>query len=189
MLLAEFLMINSKQPCPSGTFNPNSRGQSEQTACQLCLAGMACVGSGLAWPDQTCKAGYYCAEGASSDEENECQEGHYCPPGASEPKPCPVGYYQPDSGKDFCLPCPSGSICPSKGLQNPQECPEGSYCLGTSSGNCLDQDGRTYELGQLDPIDKTQLIRCGCKNKNELCAPCVATCSEERAPTPCPRGR
>ena len=175
------------QPCPAGYFNPNKRGES-LADCQPCLAGMACGSPGLPWPDLICQKGYYCNIGAESDTESPCLEGFYCPLGSSEPKPCPVGYYQDVTRQDFCEPCPAGKICDAKGLSAPNECPKGSYCLGTVSGSC-DSNGTIYELGKLDPVDGTQLIRCGCDNKNKLCAPCSADCSEERAPTPCPRGR
>jgi len=52
---------------------------------------------------------------------NICPPGFYCPVGTSSPIGCPVGKYNPDSGKSSesgCLTCPLGKTCNKRGLSS-----------------------------------------------------------------------
>jgi hypothetical protein len=152
------------------TFNPNHRGESVAD-CLACLAGLACTGDGLDWPDGECEENFYCPASSTSTQENSCDQGYFCPAKSQNPKPCPIGFYQPASEQSSCLPCPAGKICEAKNTVTPTDCPEGFYCLGTFS---IDSTGANNILGQLSSDSRT-LVRCGCDDKSTVCG--------ENAPT------
>nr|XP_048683106.1 sushi, von Willebrand factor type A, EGF and pentraxin domain-containing protein 1-like [Caretta caretta] len=70
-----------------------------------------------------------------------CPVGHYCPTGSPEPKTCPSGKYQDQTGQSRCKTCPAGKFCDpevqiqdhketfSHGAIKPADCPAGYYCL------------------------------------------------------------
>jgi hypothetical protein len=75
------------------------------------------------------------------------------------PLPCPIGTYNPSTGKediDACIACPAGSYCYMAGAtaigfsceagyyctsgsskQTQEECPQGSYCPASSTAPIL----------------------------------------------------
>lgn len=50
------------QPCPSGTYNPNS-GIARESQCVQCDGGKYCAADGLSSVSGDCAAGYFCEEG------------------------------------------------------------------------------------------------------------------------------
>ncbi|KYO38996.1 hypothetical protein Y1Q_0022586 [Alligator mississippiensis] len=132
---------SSPSPCPPGSFLAQRGGQSAQD-CQLCLAGWFCSLRGQSSPEGLCKEGWFCPLGSASGRspDHVCPAGHYCPAGSPEPKPCPAGKYQDQTGQSQCKTCPAGKFCGQKdqtqdhkdtsshGLAKPADCPAGYYC-------------------------------------------------------------
>ncbi|XP_050777455.1 signal peptide, CUB and EGF-like domain-containing protein 3 [Gopherus flavomarginatus] len=133
---------SSPSPCPPGSFLAHQGGQSAQD-CQPCLAGWFCSHRGQSTPEGRCKEGWFCPEGSVSglNPDYICPVGHYCPAGSPEPKPCPSGKYQDQTGQSLCKTCPAGRFCGpevqiqdhketfSHGTIKPADCPAGYYCL------------------------------------------------------------
>nr|XP_032658237.1 neurogenic locus notch homolog protein 3-like [Chelonoidis abingdonii] len=133
---------SSPSPCPPGSFLAHQGGQSAQD-CQPCLAGWFCSHRGQSTPEGRCKEGWFCPEGSVSglNPDYICPVGHYCPTGSPEPKPCPSGKYQDQTGQSLCKTCPAGKFCGpevqiqdhnetfSHGTMKPADCPAGYYCL------------------------------------------------------------
>lgn len=42
---------------------------------------------------------------------------------------CPVGFYAPDLGAEYCLPCLPGTISNTTGAAQCMPCPAGTFCL------------------------------------------------------------
>ncbi|CAM4616195.1 unnamed protein product [Lepidochelys kempii] len=133
---------SSPSPCPPGSFLAYHGGQSAQD-CQPCLAGWFCSHRGQSTPEGLCKEGWFCPEGSVSglNPDYICPVGHYCPTGSPEPKTCPSGKYQDQTGQSRCKTCPAGKFCDpevqiqdhketfSHGAIKPADCPAGYYCL------------------------------------------------------------
>ncbi|RUS80256.1 hypothetical protein EGW08_011985, partial [Elysia chlorotica] len=124
-------------PCPAGTFN-NLTHQTSIANCQQCSGGYYCDQDGLASPAGLCSTGYYCTSGANSstplegDDANICPAGFYCPEGSAVPVSCPLGTYNPFTGRgnvSECTACSGGRYCPYYNMTQPgPQCEEGYYC-------------------------------------------------------------
>ncbi|XP_038634726.1 uncharacterized protein LOC119954022 [Scyliorhinus canicula] len=66
-----------------------------------------------------------------------CPAGYYCVSGTMRPVPCPIGTYNPSTGRGSlaaCLPCDPGHYCANTGLAQPSGlCFEGYYCIRHAS--------------------------------------------------------
>ncbi|CEM36103.1 unnamed protein product [Vitrella brassicaformis CCMP3155] len=109
-------------PCPIGTYQPSTTGESE------------CV---------ICPAGSYCAGGVNDDMSTrieDCPSGHYCPEGTQweTQYPCPPGTFSnavKNEELTDCEPCSAGKYCDRPGLTEPTgNCSAGYYC---TTGNFL----------------------------------------------------
>ena len=121
-------------PCPQGTFLPVSLSSNE-SSCQPCQAGYACVRQGLAQPDANCSAGYFCISGSTSSTPAEglCPQGHFCAQKSAQPKRCDSGTYQDRNGSSMCKTCPEGFFCdnrlsPVVLFGEDTICPAGYFC-------------------------------------------------------------
>lgn len=107
--------------CPTGSTSPIP-----------CPGGKACTTSGLSAPDATCTAGYYCSRSSTSVTATICTTGHYCEAGSASPTPCPLGKYNPTTGKSAstdCISCTAGSYCDTMGASAVTgQCTAGYYC-------------------------------------------------------------
>uniref|UniRef100_A0A669P5Y5 Thyroglobulin n=1 Tax=Phasianus colchicus TaxID=9054 RepID=A0A669P5Y5_PHACC len=78
-----------------------------------------------------------------------------CPPGTNfqngECIPCPLGYYQYQTGRLFCIKCPVGKTTSSYGAFSADDCI--TYCQGNEQGLQCDEDGQ-YRPSQQDPDTK-----------------------------------
>lgn len=78
--------MNAKVPCPAGSY---------------CIHGKK----------YSCYAGYICISAAKTPMPTDgttgmlCEKGYYCEKGALEPKPCPVGTYNPYEGASTVNSC------------------------------------------------------------------------------------
>ena len=107
---------SAQTPCPIGTYGlANPANHDEAAECSSCEQGSYQDATGATTCLQ-CPAGYICLEGANkqnptdlaTDKGKICPAGYYCPAGSWEEKPCPIGTYQPETGKSAesdCLPC------------------------------------------------------------------------------------
>ena len=140
----------TENPCPLGTYNPNSNGKS-LAACLPCDAGYACREYALTAATELCTAGYYCDGSVGSQMKSpldktygdECPKGHYCPEGTGTPKPCKVNTFNPAYRQAECQDCPAGYDCNVEGIgaiynttningilitSSIFYCPKGYYC-------------------------------------------------------------
>ena len=160
----------SPMPCPQGTYNPNSIGQSIHD-CQPCDAGHYCNETGMLNAGPNCIEGFYCGNGSVSPKQLLCPSGYFCPNGVVAPIPCPEGtysdleglakvsqcklclesFYCPKAGQSKVVdPCVAGFYCPP-GEKIPNKlCPKGFFCPnGTSHpqqclpGTFTSTDGRS----------------------------------------------
>uniref|UniRef100_A0A8C9G4S1 Thyroglobulin n=1 Tax=Pavo cristatus TaxID=9049 RepID=A0A8C9G4S1_PAVCR len=78
-----------------------------------------------------------------------------CPPGTNfqngECIPCPLGYYQHQTGQLSCIKCPVGKTTNSYGAFSADDCI--TYCKGNEQGLQCDEDGQ-YRPSQQDPDTK-----------------------------------
>ncbi|NWW82460.1 THYG protein, partial [Climacteris rufus] len=78
-----------------------------------------------------------------------------CPPGSyfqdDECIPCPLGYYQYQTGHSFCIKCPVGKTTNSYGAISADHCI--TYCQSNEQGLQCDGDGQ-YRPSQQDPDTK-----------------------------------
>ncbi|XP_069634735.1 thyroglobulin [Haliaeetus albicilla] len=78
-----------------------------------------------------------------------------CPPGShfqnDECIPCPLGYYQHQTGRSSCIKCPVGKTTNSYGAISADHCI--SYCQSNEQGLQCDEDGQ-YRPSQQDPDAK-----------------------------------
>jgi len=166
-----YLARYNAYPCPSGTYNPSMHGTSESD-CLPCLSGHYCDSSnnpGLSEPTGKCSPGYYCPsdEPSRSPTSNICPFNHKCPEGTADPVPCPLGYYQTNTGSADCIICPPGSYCPrlstSDEVINPiicnsiqtgparaVYCPEGSWYEHPCPPGTYTSAGNTIGLSSID---------------------------------------
>ena len=130
-------------PCPQGTFSA-SRGNPDESFCQLCTPGHFCSSTGLDSPEGDCDGGYFCPPGQDTPMPTDfvCPPGYYCPNGTDLPIACERGSYQPSWRQSECEDCPSGYFCDPinstacinitaislPGVVVPEICPVGSYC-------------------------------------------------------------
>ncbi|XP_028563977.2 uncharacterized protein LOC114585457 [Podarcis muralis] len=133
---------SSPIPCLAGSFLGDRGGESLQD-CRLCVAGWFCSLRGQTSPEGLCMAGWFCPEGSVSAQNPDylCPLGHYCPMGSPQPKPCPPGKYQDETGQSLCKVCPAGKFCDPdfqaqdsqntspRGVVKPLDCLPGYYCL------------------------------------------------------------
>ena len=129
-------------PCPLGTFNDQTRVEAQEN-CTLCLPGKVCSMKGLISPDKECHAGFICRSGAFLQSPNDstvngrCPQGSFCPKGTEQPKPCPVGSFNPllqgESIQD-CKSCKAGHYCNETGMTSSgPACHEGFICRNGST--------------------------------------------------------
>ncbi|NXJ82569.1 THYG protein, partial [Trogon melanurus] len=75
-----------------------------------------------------------------------------CPPGShfqnDECIPCPLGYYQYQTGRSSCVKCPAGTTTNSYGAASTDHCV--TYCQSNEQGLQCDGDGQ-YRPSQQDP--------------------------------------
>ena len=61
-----------------------------------------------------------------------CPAGYYCDAGTYEPRPCPIGTYNPSTGgdsSDACLDCGAGTYCKDHAMTSTGvNCEDGYYC-------------------------------------------------------------
>ncbi|NXP17210.1 THYG protein, partial [Scytalopus superciliaris] len=78
-----------------------------------------------------------------------------CPPGShfqdNECIPCPLGYYQDQTGHSSCIKCPVGKTTNSYGAISADHCI--TYCQSNEQGLQCDEDGQ-YRPSQKDPDTK-----------------------------------
>ncbi|NXE89600.1 THYG protein, partial [Menura novaehollandiae] len=78
-----------------------------------------------------------------------------CPPGSyfqdDECIPCPLGYYQYQTGHSFCIKCPVGKTTNSYGAISADHCV--TYCQSNGQGLQCDKDGQ-YRPSQQNPDTK-----------------------------------
>ncbi|KAM6126150.1 LOW QUALITY PROTEIN: thyroglobulin [Pterocles gutturalis] len=78
-----------------------------------------------------------------------------CPPGShfqnDECIPCPLGYYQHQTGRSSCIKCPVGKTTNSYGAFSADHCI--TYCQSNEQGLQCDEDGQ-YGPSQQDPDTK-----------------------------------
>ncbi|NXY17568.1 THYG protein, partial [Atrichornis clamosus] len=78
-----------------------------------------------------------------------------CPPGSyfqdDECIPCPLGYYQYQTGHSFCIKCPVGKTTNSYGAISADHCI--TYCQSNEQGLQCDEDGQ-YRPSQQNPDTK-----------------------------------
>uniref|UniRef100_A0A803VL40 Thyroglobulin n=1 Tax=Ficedula albicollis TaxID=59894 RepID=A0A803VL40_FICAL len=78
-----------------------------------------------------------------------------CPPGSyfqdDECIPCPLGYYQYQTGHSFCIKCPVGKTTNSYGASSADHCV--TSCQSNEQGLQCDEDGQ-YRPSQQDPDTK-----------------------------------
>lgn len=98
----------SKQPCLSGTYNPDQVAQGPAD-CVPCPPGYYCEGDIGTKPTGLCEAGFVCPAGASNPKQELAPRGHYSDAGASKATPCPKGTYNPNEGQTQCRLCDAGS--------------------------------------------------------------------------------
>ena len=123
--------------CPAGSYCPEGSGVATP-----CSEGTYCPIQSSS--ETACQVGYYCSTPAT---QVVCPAGNYCPQGSSAPiacqagtyrsetggvaesdcTRCPIGSYQPETGKSECVPCSVGFYCP-EGSTEQKVCPAGSYC-------------------------------------------------------------
>ncbi|NXK02396.1 THYG protein, partial [Herpetotheres cachinnans] len=81
-----------------------------------------------------------------------------CPPGShfqnDECIPCPLGYYQHQTGRSSCIKCPVGTTTNSYGAISADHCI--TYCQSNEQGLECDEDGQ-YRPSQQDPDTKTSI--------------------------------
>ncbi|NXX77746.1 THYG protein, partial [Urocolius indicus] len=81
-----------------------------------------------------------------------------CPPGShfqnEECIPCPLGYYQYQTGRSSCIKCPVGKTTNIPGASSADHCI--TYCQSSEQGLQCDEDGQ-YRPSQQDPITKKSL--------------------------------
>ena len=104
-------------PCPAGT-RRGELGGTLQLECEVCAAGLACLGPGE-WRNTSFLE---CPPGSAAVET-----------GSSACTACAPGTYQNLSGWDVCFACPLGHLCvgdtseDGSGAVQPRECPGGTY--------------------------------------------------------------
>lgn len=63
-----------------------------------------------------------------------CTAGNYCSfVSALGPQPCPIGTYNPDTGRGTCINCLQSLYCDTTGMTDPINCPPGNYCPAFSA--------------------------------------------------------
>ncbi|KFP33917.1 Thyroglobulin, partial [Colius striatus] len=81
-----------------------------------------------------------------------------CPPGSHFQKeeciPCPLGYYQYQTGRSSCIKCPLGKTTKASGASSADHCI--TYCQSNEQGLQCDEDGQ-YRPSQQDPVTKKSL--------------------------------
>ncbi|XP_056186796.1 thyroglobulin [Falco biarmicus] len=81
-----------------------------------------------------------------------------CPPGSHFQKdeciPCPLGYYQHQTGRSSCIKCPVGRTTNSYGAISADHCI--TYCQSNGQGLECDEDGQ-YRPSQQDPDTQKSL--------------------------------
>ncbi|KAM7072493.1 thyroglobulin [Acridotheres tristis] len=81
-----------------------------------------------------------------------------CPPGSyfqdNECIPCPLGYYQYQTGHSFCIKCPVGKTTNSYGAVSADHCV--TPCQSSEQGLQCDEDGQ-YRPAQQDPDTRKSL--------------------------------
>lgn len=122
---------HTPQPCPNGTYSPNTGLQSSPD-CLLCDGGKACTVPGLTKPNKNCSAGFYCELGATTTTPTDgvtgdvCPVERFCPVGTVQPFFCDDGFYMNHTQADACEMCPESFYCPNGTL--PLECYTGHFC-------------------------------------------------------------
>ncbi|EDO40914.1 predicted protein, partial [Nematostella vectensis] len=187
--------------CPKGTFG-NDTAYKTVDECWNCTAGQHCSTPGQNKPDGPCDPGYYCPPRSSSSKEIECPSGTYCIGGNSEPELCPIGTYQPNTGRTAladCTSCTEGYYCMTRGLSNatapckagwycptgssvptPRECPIGFHC---PEGSSLP---KPCSAGFY--TNKSGAAACDICPASYFCTPLDLSRNESVGFFPCPRG-
>ena len=133
--------------CELGSKSADANTYTQQSECQQCSAGKACMGgveidcapgnfceAGTERPDQyACPGGTYTASITLADVASctACTNGNFCPPAAVKEFPCPEGTYENTGGADSiedCLACTAGNYCDTTGTTTPTNCGAGNYC-------------------------------------------------------------
>lgn len=128
-------------PCAAGSFT-SATNLNDQAQCTACLPGFYCLGGGQS-TDGQCSAGHVCplsgttatpagAYSKAAPTNAECPAGHFCETGTSVPTPCPVGYWQENTGQSTCNLCPEGKYCPEIGISSTAgttDCADGFHCI------------------------------------------------------------
>jgi hypothetical protein len=157
--------------CDQGTFN-NFTGGSTQNDCTACLPGYYCSGTNLPSPSGPCAAGYYCQGGAYLPTQFLTPLGHYSLAGSSAPEECPLGTFNPETGKSACVPCIEGYYCPTRAMTSYYPCPVGGYC---PRGSTLP---RACPIGTYQPFVRRQNV------SDCLQCPEGSYCAKENATSP-----
>ncbi|XP_041441775.1 signal peptide, CUB and EGF-like domain-containing protein 1 isoform X2 [Xenopus laevis] len=96
-------------PCAPGTYQ-DTRGQ---LTCELCPSN---DGSGIAGARNVSECG------------GQCAPGHYSPDGFRPCRSCPLGFYQPESGRTMCFPCGGGLVTKYESAVSFQDCETKVHC-------------------------------------------------------------
>lgn len=110
-------------PCPVGTFNPNTNGESIYD-CSMCTAGKYCQEKSI-HETGDCSPGFYCPTNIT-DGVSSLRIGSYGP----KQVPCPKGTFRNETAGRFvedCSKCIIGNYCPT-GSETPTICTTGHYC-------------------------------------------------------------
>lgn len=155
---------NDQHDCADGYYCP--AGSSIKIPCP---AGKYCTGINLATYSGPCTAGYYCELQAttatpttSAQGGGVCSKGHYCPEGSFMQTPCPIGTYNPETGKVSdadCLPCTAGKYCYELGAEAVSgDCEAGFFCVeGTKTST---PDDGICPQGSYCPTGSASAILC-----------------------------
>ncbi|XP_022105727.1 sushi, von Willebrand factor type A, EGF and pentraxin domain-containing protein 1-like [Acanthaster planci] len=95
------------RPCPVNTY----QDQAGQTACIMCPYGLVTNGHGasdVSECHEQCGAGEYHVV-SDITEDMSCE-------------PCPLNWYNPGDGVDYCLPCPDGLVTNKTGATHKTDC-------------------------------------------------------------------
>ena len=150
---------------------PYYKGQSNSTACQLCLPGMICDDENGTVDGINCPVGYFCKAGlASTNDTANCSPGSFCLEKSSSIHLCDIGTFNPESNQsdEECQSCSLGQYCETRGLAFPSGncssgyyCPEGSELNNARPGEIDADNNYICPMGYECPEGVDSPIACG----------------------------
>ncbi|CAK9096936.1 Putative uncharacterized protein MYH16 (Myosin heavy chain 16 pseudogene) (myosin heavy polypeptide 5) [Durusdinium trenchii] len=176
-----------------------------QESCDACQVGHFCHRNATTadvMDTQPCPAGLYCPQGVSVEPQFAqfaCPNAHYCPERVPLPIECPVGTYNPHTGRgalEDCLPCDAGYYCIAKSFEVSGVCDAGHYCPEGSTGPqqfpCPAKTYRNRTAGESEESCAVCPAGYYCEAASvepELCPKGFYCLTASAVPEPCPLGR